>query len=200
MALTRKLLATMSIEEDKVDQIIEAHSDTVNALKEQIATYKTDAEKLPAVQKELDELRAAAEKSDKDAYKVKYEALKEDFDKYKEEVQEKETHAKKENAYRELLKEVGVSEKRINAVMRVSDVDDIKLDDDGNVKDADKLKDGIRTEWEDFIVTTQSTGANTATPPTGNGRIFKTKDEIMSIKDTTERQKAIAENHELFGF
>lgn len=200
MALTRKLLATMSIEEDKVDQIIEAHSDTVNALKEQIATYKTDAEKLPAVQKELDELRAAAEKSDKDAYKVKYEALKEDFDKYKEEVQEKETHAKKENAYRELLKEVGVSEKRINAVMRVSDVDDIKLDDDGNVKDADKLKDGIRTEWEDFIVTTQSTGAQTATPPTGNGRVYKSKDEIMSIKDTTERQKAIAENHELFGF
>lgn len=200
MALTRKLLATMSIEEDKVDQIIEAHSDTVNALKEQIATYKTDAEKLPAVQKELDELKAAAEKSDKDAYKVKYEALKEEFDDYKEEVQAKETHAKKENAYRELLKEVGVSEKRINAVLKVSDFDSIELDGEGNVKDADKLKDGIRTEWEDFIVTTQSTGATTATPPTGNGRVYKSKDEIMSIKDTTERQKAIAENHELFGF
>lgn len=200
MALTRKLLATMSIEEDKVDQIIEAHSDTVNALKEQIATYKTDAEKLPAVQKELDELKAAAEKSDKDAYKVKYEALKEEFDDYKEEVQEKETHAKKENAYRELLKEVGVSEKRINAVLRVSDFDSIELDGEGNVKDADKLKDGIKTEWDDFIVTTQSTGATTATPPTGNGRVYKSKDEIMSIKDTTERQKAIAENHELFGF
>lgn len=200
MALTRKLLATMSIEEDKVDQIIEAHSDTVNALKEQIATYKTDAEKLPAVQKELDELKAAAEKSDKDAYKVKYEALKEDFDKYKEEVQEKETHAKKENAYRELLKEVGISEKRINAVLKVSDFDSIELDGEGNVKDADKLKDGIKTEWDDFIVTTQSTGANTATPPVGNGKVYKSKDEIMSIKDTTERQKAIAENHELFGF
>lgn len=200
MALTRKLLATMSIEEDKVDQIIEAHSDTVNALKEQIATYKTDAEKLPAVQKELDELKAAAEKSDKDAYKVKYEALKEEFDDYKEEVQAKETHAKKENAYRELLKEVGVSEKRINAVLRVSDFDSIELDGEGNVKDADKLKDGIKTEWDDFIVTTQSTGATTATPPTGNGRVYKSKDEIMSIKDTTERQKAIAENHELFGF
>lgn len=200
MALTRKLLATMSIEEDKVDQIIEAHSDTVNALKEQIATYKADAEKLPAVQKELDELKAAAEKSDKDAYKVKYEALKEDFDKYKEEVQEKETHAKKENAYRELLKEVGISEKRINAVLKVSEFDSIELDGEGNVKDADKLKDGIKTEWDDFIVTTQSTGATTATPPTGNGRIYKSKDEIMSIKDTTERQKAIAENHELFGF
>lgn len=27
-----------------------------------------------------------------------------------------------------------------------------------------------------------------------------TKEEIMKIKDTTERQKAIADNHELFGF
>jgi hypothetical protein len=26
-----------------------------------------------------------------------------------------------------------------------------------------------------------------------------TKDEIMAIKDTTERQQAIAQNHELFG-
>lgn len=200
MALTRKLLATMSIEDEKVDQIIEAHSETVNALKDQIATFKADADKLPAVQKELDDLRAAAEKSDKDAYKVKYEALKEDFDNYKKGVEEKETHTKKENAYRELLKEVGVSEKRINAVLKVSEVDGIELDNDGNITNADKLKDEIKTEWEDFIVTTQSTGAHTATPPTGNGKVYKSKDEIMSIKDTTERQKAIAENHELFGF
>lgn len=200
MALTRKLLATMSIEDEKVDQIIEAHSETVNALKDQIATFKADADKLPAVQKELDELKAAAEKSDKDAYKVKYEALKEDFDNYKKGVEEKETHTKKENAYRELLKEVGVSEKRINSVLKVSDVDKIELDSESNVVGADKLKDGIRTEWEDFIVTTQSTGAQTATPPTGNGRLYQSKDEIMAIKDTTERQKAIAENHELFGF
>ena len=80
MALTRKFLSALGIEDDKVDEIINAHTETVNALKEQRDSYKEEAEKLPNVQKELDDLKATAEKSGEDAYKVKYEALKEDFD------------------------------------------------------------------------------------------------------------------------
>ena len=41
--------------------------------------------------------------------------------------------------------------------------------------------------------------ANVSNPPGGEpGKM--TKKEIMEIKDAGERQKAIAENHELFGF
>lgn len=200
MALTRKFLTAMGIEEDKVDEIITAHSETVNALKEQRDGYKADAEKLPDVQKELDEVKAAAEKNGKDAYKVKYEALKEDFEQYKKEQKEKEVHAKKADAYRAILQEVGISEKRINSVLKVSDVDAIELDDEGKVKEADELKKAIGEEWADFIVKTETKGANTATPPAGSGKVYKTKDEIMAIKDAKERQTAIAENHELFGF
>ena len=36
--------------------------------------------------------------------------------------------------------------------------------------------------------------------PLQTGKPSKTKEEIFAIKDTDERQKAIAENHELFGF
>lgn len=200
MSLTRKFLSAFGIEEDKVDEIIKAHTETVDALKEQRDTYKKDAEKLTAVQKELDDMKAAEEKGGKDTYKVKYEALKEDFDNYKKQQAAKETHAKKEEAYRNLLKEAGVSEKRIDAVLRVSDVDSIEFDDDGKVVDSAKLKKAIAEEWSDFVVKEDTQGANTATPPTGNGKVYKSKDEIMAIKDTNERQKAIAENHELFGF
>ena len=35
MALTRKFLSALGIEEAKIDEIISAHADTVNALKEQ---------------------------------------------------------------------------------------------------------------------------------------------------------------------
>ena len=59
MALTRKFLSAMGIEDEKVDEIIGAHTETVNALKEQRDSYKADAEKLPAVQKELDDMKAA---------------------------------------------------------------------------------------------------------------------------------------------
>lgn len=200
MSLTRKFLSAFGIEEDKVDEIIKAHTETVDALKEQRDAYKADAEKLPAVQKELDDLKAAAEKGDKDPYKVKYEALKEDFDKFKSDQKEKETHAKKESAYRSLLEEAGISEKRIASVLKVSDVDAIEFAEDGKVKDADTLKASIKQEWEDFIVTKDTQGANTATPPAGSGKTYKSKDEIMAIKDVKERQNAIAENHEMFGF
>lgn len=200
MALTRKFLSALGIEDDKVDEIINAHTETVNALKEQRDSFKEDAEKLPTVQKELNELKATAEKSGEDAYKVKYDALREEFDKYKEEQTEKETHAKKESAYRNILQEVGISEKRINSVLKVSDVDAIELDDEGKVVAADVLKKSIGEEWSDFIVTTETKGVQTATPPTGSGKVYKSKDEIMAIKDTKERQTAIAENHEMFGF
>ena len=33
MSLTRKMLKAMGIEEEKIDQIIEAHSETVDSLK-----------------------------------------------------------------------------------------------------------------------------------------------------------------------
>ena len=200
MALTRKFLTAMGIEDDKIDEIITAHSETVNALKEQRDSYKEEAEKLPAVQKELDEMKATAEKSGNDAYKVKYEAMKEDFEKYKEEQKQKEVHAKKADAYKAILKEVGISEKRIDSVLKVSDIDSIEFDDEGNVKEADDLKKSIGEEWADFIVKTETKGIDTATPPAGSGKTYKTKDEIMAIKDTKERQTAIAENHEMFGF
>ena len=200
MSLTRKFLSALGIEDDKVDEIISAHTDTVNALKEQRDTYKADAEKLPAVQKELDDLKAAAEKNGEDAYKVKYDALKEDFDAFKAQQDEKEKHAKKADAYKALLQEVGISEKRIGSVLKVSDIDIIDFDDEVKGKEADTLKKAIGEEWADFIVKTDTKGVNTATPPAGSGKVYKSKDEIMAIKDTKERQNAIAENHEMFGF
>lgn len=201
MALTRKFLAALGIEADKVDEIITAHTETVDALKKERDTYKADAEKLPGVQQELDDLKSeAAKNGGKDPWKVKYDALKEDFDTFKSEQAAKETAAKKSTAFRELLKEVGVREKRIDAVLRVSDLDGVELDENGKIKDAAKLKKTLAEEWEDFIDSTSQQGANTVTPPSGKGSgKTMTKDEIMSIKDPVARQNAIAENLDLFG-
>lgn len=80
-----------------------------------------------------------------------YKALKQQFDTYKQDQAKKETHQAKEAAYRELLKAAGVSEKRIDTVLRVSQVDGVELSDDGKIKDADKLTESIKTEWADFI-------------------------------------------------
>lgn len=201
MALTRKFLAALGIEDTKVDEIIQAHTETVNGLKDEIEKYKSDAEKLPGVTKERDDLKKAADEANgKNPFKVKYDALKEDFDNYRKDVQAKESRTKKETIYKALLKEAGVSEKRIDAILKVSDVDGLEFEDDGKVKNHDNLVKSIKDEWSDFIVSEGKDGAKTPTPPAGSGKTYKTKEEIYAIKDTAERQKAISDNHELFGF
>ena len=57
MALTRKALKAMGLTEEQVDSIIEAHTETVDGLKSQVNAYKADAEKLPGVEKELNDLK-----------------------------------------------------------------------------------------------------------------------------------------------
>ena len=128
---------------------------------------------------------------------MKYEAIKEEFEGYKTEQTKKESHAAKEKAYRALLQEAGVSEKRLESVLKVSDVDSVELDDNGAIKGADKLAESIKSEWADFITTTETRGASTSNPPANNG-VAKTKEQIMGIKDTAERQREIAQNLDLF--
>lgn len=195
MALTRKMLKAMGIEDEKIDQIIEAHTETVDALKEQRDGYKADAEKLPGVQKELDDLKAEGDGGYKDKYEKEHAA----FEKYKTEQAEKETDANKRSAYKALLKDAGVSEKRIDTILKVLDLSEIELDDKGKIKDSDKVTEKIKSDWADFIVTDGKKGAETSNPPENNGGKTMTKAEIMAIKDGTERRKAIAENPQLFG-
>ena len=148
MALTRKALKAMGLSDEQVDSVIEMHTETVDALKESRDTYKTDADKLPELQAELDKLKAKVGEDGKNPFEVKYNALKEEFDQYKNEITGKETARAKEEAYKELLKSAGVSEKRISAVLKVTDLKSLKLDADvptppekEKLVDYDKLSD-----------------------------------------------------------
>ena len=80
----------------------------------------------------------------------------------------------------------------------MTDFSDIEMDGD-KIKDEAKTLAAIKQDWGEYVAVTQTRGASVANPPT-TGKATRSKDEILSIKDTAERQKAIAENHELFGF
>ena len=176
MALTRKMLKAMGIEDEKIDQIIEAHTDVTDALKADRDKYKADAEKsydltrqLEEANKDLAEARKAAEDAKNDPYKEKYESERQAFADYKKGVESEKEKAKKVAAFKALLKKAGVSEKRIDAVVKVTAVDDIKLDADGNIVDADDREKSIKEEWADFIPKVSEEGAGTETPPGGAG-------------------------------
>lgn len=194
MALSRKFLAALGIDADKIDEIINAHSETVEALKEERDSFKEKAENYDKAQKDLEAANQKIEDLSKDdAYKLKYEALKEDFNEFKKGVETEKVNGNKITAYKKLLKEIGVSEKRIDAITKLVELDKIKLDNDGNIEGSEDLKKNLSNEWADFIVKDGKEGAGTSTPPENQGGVVKTKEEIMKIKDTQERQKAWGE-------
>lgn len=200
MALGRKLLSAMGIEEDKIEQIIEAHTETVTALKEARDSYKADAEKLKSVEKELAEAKEQLKDASTDEYKEKYDKVKADFDKFKADTEAKESRTKKEDAYKAILKDANIPEKHFAKIIKYSDIDGLEFDDKGELSNKSELLKSIKEEWGDHIEQTGTQGANVQNPPANGGNSKKTKEEIMKIKDSSERQKAIAENHELFGF
>ena len=201
MALSKSMLTGMGLTEEQVKAILEGHKESLDHYQSEADKAKAEADdakaQLEKVQKELNKLKDEADEG-KNPYKVKYEAIKEEFDAFKNDVESKETKAKKTEAYKEFLKECGVSEKRIASVVKVSDVDSIELDENGKIKGADELKTSIKDEWSDFIVTEETKGANTSTPPSNTGGNKRSKEEILAIKDTAERQQAMLENKELF--
>lgn len=188
MALTKakvkEILSKAGVEAENmdgaVDSILNGHIASIDALREERDSYKADAEKLPEVQKEVDSLKKVIE--GKDDFKKKYDDLKKEFDDYKSDQTAKAEQAAKDKAYRAMLKEIGVSEKRLDTIMKVTDLSHVELNKDGNIKGIDELKESTKTEWADFITVEGKQGAGTPTPPTGKTEPPKGKSRAAEIE------------------
>lgn len=201
--LTRKMLKAMSIESDAIDQIIEAHTETVDALKEQRDGYKADADKakglsdeLAKVKKQLDEamkddsadeLRKQNDEQASELEKLRKQnaELQGEFDKYKSEVEANDSKRKKSDAYKELLEKAGVAPKYAGKVLKVTNLDSIELEEDGSIKDSDKAMEGIKSEWSEFIAKKETKGADPETPPT----------QGKTVQGVSDRAKRIIAEH-----
>lgn len=188
MALTRKLLEGMGIEEKAIESIIEAHSETVTGLKADRDKYREQAEKVPDLQRQLEEAKAA---SDDGEWEQKYTEEHQAFEDYKAQVATERADAEKAQAYRGMLMAAGIDPKRIDAIMRVTDLSEVEMED-GKLKEAGKLEEAAKEEWADFIVKQVTKGSNPATPP-------EHKDNVPEGADP-EIAKRMQERHErMFG-
>lgn len=195
MALTRKLLKGMGLTDEQVDTIIEAHTDTVDGLKADVSKYKADAEKLPSVQKQLDGLKAAGD----GGYKEKYEKEHSAFEAFKTDITAKESKAAKEKAVRAYFESKNITGANLELAMRGCGEEMAALELDGEkIKDTKSLDALVDGTYKGLVSTTQTKGANPATPPANTGGGAMTKDQIMEIKDRSERRAAIAANINLF--
>lgn len=190
MALKRADIRTIlenseTSNDDKAKAILDALHKETDELKDQLDAEKT--------------ARTQAEK-DRDAANGGKQAAEKALTDYKAQQTQKETHAAKEAKFREQLKAAGVLEKYFDRIVRLSgeDIDKMELDSKGNVKNADKLAESLKTEWSDYVGSTSTKGAPVDNPPANTGSKM-TKEQIINIKDATERQAAIAANPEAFG-
>ena len=189
MSLTRKMLKAMGIEEEKIEQIIEAHMESVNALKEARDELKDKVDEIPALEEKIKEL---AGKNAED-WKKKYEELSDEFNGYKSEIEKKENDSAKEKAVRDYFEKKNITGKNLEIAMRGSKAEIEKIEiKNGKIKDASSLDELISGDFSALVSTTTTTGANTATPPTSSasGKDILSRDDIRKIKDTGERRKA----------
>ena len=171
--------------------VVDPLKDDLDASKRDATKWKADAEKLPGVQQELDELKG-------EDWKKKYEKDHQTFEDYKGQVARDAEAVKAKAAHRKMLIEEGISEKAVDSILNATDYRKIKLGDDGALdkESAESLKNDIADRWSGFKVVSRKRGESVDNPPAGNGKL--TREEIMKIKDTTERQNAIRENLEVF--
>ena len=174
MALTRKFLSALGIETDKIDEIINAHTDTVNALKEARTAAEEQANKnadaasrVEELEKELSETKSQLDASS--LYKDKYENLKSEYDNYKNGVETEKVKQSKLTAYKNLLKESKISDKYADKIIKLTDFDSIELDNDGKLKKIDELKKSIQEDWKEFVGVDFTKGAEVDTPPKDDG-------------------------------
>ena len=186
MALTRKMLKAMGIEDEKIDQIIEEHTESTDALKQQRDEYKAKAEAKATTSTEP----KPKDPEPSDEYKAKYDAEKKAFEDYKAGIEAEKAEAEKRAKYRELIVKAGVDSKRVDSVLKVSDLSEIKVKD-GAIEGADDLVKSIKEDWADFIPTTQKVGANAPNPPKNDGGAKKLED-ITKMQDPVARQEALA--------
>ena len=188
MALTRKMLEALGVDEKAIEQIIEAHTETVNGLKDKMTEMKEKADKYDGVQKELDSLQ-------KGDYKAKYEKEHSDFEAYKKDVSAKEAKAAKESAVKAFFESKNITGKNLEIAMRgaYEEIAAVELDEHGKIKDSKALDALVSGTYSGLVVSSEKKGAQTSTPPGGGSPAPLTRQDIMKIKDTTERQKAWAE-------
>lgn len=150
MALTRKALKEMGLEEETINEIIALHADTVEALKRRGDGYREDASRLQEQLQEADQMLLQRQQT---------------LAQYQMEAEQRSLNDRKRAAYRQLLQDAGLrGEKLLDTILAAQDLSQLELED-GKIRDADIRRADIARQWADYIGTPAVLGAPVASPP-----------------------------------
>lgn len=186
MALTQKMLKALGVEdEDKREQILDEHQSVLREIREERDRLRDEAAKVKDLQRQLEEAKAASEGGDE--WEEKFNAEHKAFEDFKTSVEAQKAEEAKARAYREqVLSAAGVDPRRVDSIMRLADLSGVKVKD-GKIEGADKLIEGVRSEWSDFIVRSRTKGANVANPPERDDRPQASEIAKQVIRERQQR-------------
>ena len=158
MSITRKFLKALGIEDDKADQIIEAHTEVANGLKADLERYKTDAGKLAEVQAELDALKATKDSD-----------LQDQYDQLKIELENEKAGRKKdrqEAAIRQELTAMGAQDVDY-LLYKLGDTSEL-FDEEDHIKDKDAFTEKTKADYPNQFKAESTKSKGTPPPPAGD--------------------------------
>lgn len=209
MSFTRKFLAGIGIEADKIEAIMEAHVEVVDGLKAKIAESGDSAEELTKARAELEQakkdLKAAQDTikaAEKEDYKGKYESEKAAHEKLQSDIAAKETAAKKEAVLTQAAKKAKYSADAISMILdsKRDYAGRIELDADGNATNIETIMGEIAADRPNLTPKTETKAHTPANPPSDvGGKKAVTWEDVDKIKDTAERQAFMLQNMEALG-
>ena len=181
MSLSRTDLKLIGLNDDQISSVIAAHSETVSALKQKYAELETrynsakeSADQLPAIQKELDDLK----KSD---FKSKFEAEQSAHNALKESISREKAHTAKEKAVRAYYEGKNIKGNNLTIAMRGTNLDRLQLDDSGNLADTAALDALVDGDFKPLVTThrTVSSGGTLAGHAEQNVSANETMNRIL---------------------
>lgn len=165
MAMTHKFLKALGIEDDKAEEIIAAHLETVNAIKAERDELKTKAETVDTLTAERDQLKAdllAAKEAGGDAAKVKA-----DFDAYKAQIETEKVNGTKRKLLRTALEKAGANPAALDLLVNTLKLDEVEMDGD-KLKDEGKAIESTKNNYASLFGKQQITGTERLNPPGGS--------------------------------
>lgn len=166
----KAILSKHGIEADKVTAITDEIKMEIPKEFVPKSQYNKKVSQIDDLNNQVADLEAKAENFNTDEYKSKYEALNQEFETYKTNLETQKVQQTKADKLREALMGNGIkNEKLANLLLKELDIDAVELED-GALKGHEELLNGIKENYSDFFGVTKVVGNNPATPPTGNGQ------------------------------
>lgn len=169
MALSRSYLKALGLTEEQVNSIVEAHTETISGLKDELKTVREKVDRLGEVEKELNDLKTA--NAGKPNFEELYNADHTALENLRSEITAKEARAAKEAAIGAFFEKNNIvgKQKKIAMMAIKGDIDGYEVDEAGNLKDTKPLETLIKEDFAGLVSTQRTEGANTAEPPSNIG-------------------------------